>query len=97
MRLRAEIAPGRLDRGRVLAPGVVDAVPVEEVELGALLVVQNDVDRDRRSVRPAEVRWVRAVPHEVPRRARTGSRERHGATLPQAWVRALLLHVCCGS
>src|SRR5207302_8425621 len=88
MRLGAEIAPGRLDRGRVLAPRVVHAVPVEQVELGALLVVHDHVDRDRRPVRPAEIRRVRAVPHEVPRRARTGRRQRHGATLPQTYEHA---------
>src|SRR5229473_8247937 len=71
MRLGAEVAPNGLDRGRVLAPRVVDTVPVEQVELGALFVVHDHADSDGRPVRPAESRGVRAVPDEVPLRACT--------------------------
>jgi len=81
VRLGAEIAPGGLDRGRVLTPCVVRTVAVEEVVLGALLIIHNEANRDRRPVGPAEVRRLRAVSQKVPRRALAARRPAHGRDL----------------
>src|SRR5262249_55899551 len=81
MRLRAEIAPGRIDRRRVLTPRVVDAVAVQQVQLGALLVVDDEAHRDRGPVRPAELGRPRAIAHEVARRSFALRRPGHRPTL----------------